>query len=170
MSVLADLFTLVMVTGGALLFLAGTLVIGEALLQTGTAQVLAERVVGLVGGRITAWPALIVGFAAVVATLSHLVITSRTARATVLIPALALPLAALGANPLSLVMVVTLASGFCQTLLVSAKPVALFGAMEPQPFGQADLFRLAGFLSLPFVALLIVFATLVWPLQGLPLR
>ena len=153
-----------------LLFLAGTLVIGEALLQTGTAKVLAERVVGLVGGGIAAWPALIVGLAAVVATLSHLVITSRTARATVLIPALALPLAALGADPLNLVMVVTLASGFCQTLLVSAKPVALFGAMEPKPFGQADLFRLAGFLIVPFMALLIVFATLVWPLQGLPLR
>lgn len=153
-----------------LLFLAGTLVIGEALLQTGTAEVLAERVVGLAGVGIAAWPALVIGFAAIVATLSHLVITSRTARATVLIPALALPLAALGVDPLNLVMVVTLASGFCQTLMVSAKPVALFGAMDPPPFGQADLFRLAGLLVVPFVALLIIFATIVWPLQGMPLR
>jgi len=153
-----------------LLFLAGTLVIGEALLATGTAQVLAERVVGLAGKSIAAWPALVIGFAAIVATLSHLVITSRTARATVLIPALALPLAALGVDPLNLVMVVTLASGFCQTLMVSAKPVALFGAMDPPPFGQADLLRLAMVLVVPFVVLLIVFATLVWPLQGLPLR
>ncbi|WP_246713673.1 hypothetical protein [Rhizobium leguminosarum] len=75
-------------------------------------------------------------FAAVVATLSHLVITSRTARATILIPALALPVAALGVDPLNLVMVVTLASGFCQTLMVSAKPVALFGAMDPPPSGR----------------------------------
>ncbi|MDX3974554.1 SLC13 family permease [Shinella sp.] len=153
-----------------LLFLAGTLVIGEALLQTGTAQVLAERVVGLAGKGIAAWPVLVIGFAAIVATLSHLVITSRTARATVLIPALALPLAALGVDPLNLVMVVTLASGFCQTLMVSAKPVALFGAMDPPPFGQADLFRLAGLLVVPFVALLIIFATFIWPLQGMPLR
>ncbi|MGJ7038485.1 di/tricarboxylate transporter [Shinella sp. BE166] len=153
-----------------LLFLAGTLVIGEALLATGTAQVLAERVVGLAGSSVAAWPALVIGFAAIVATLSHLVITSRTARATVLIPALALPLAALGVDPLNLVMVVTLASGFCQTLMVSAKPVALFGAMDPPPFGQADLLRLAMVLVVPFVVLLIVFATLVWPLQGLPLR
>lgn len=153
-----------------LLFLAGTLVIGEALLETGTAKVLAERMVGLASSSIAAWPVLIVGFAAIVATLSHLVITSRTARATVLIPALALPLAALGVDPLNLVMVVTLASGFCQTLMVSAKPVALFGAMDPPPFGQPDLFRLAGFLVLPFVVMLVVFATLVWPLQGLPLH
>lgn len=153
-----------------LLFLAGTLVIGEALLETGTAKVLAERMVGLAGSSIAAWPALVVAFAAVVATLSHLVITSRTARATVLIPALALPAAALGVDPLNLVMVVTLASGFCQTLMVSAKPVALFGAMDPPPFGQSDLLRLAGFLIVPFVVLLVVFATLVWPLQELPLH
>ncbi|WP_312895591.1 SLC13 family permease [Rhizobium laguerreae] len=152
-----------------LLFLAGTLVIGEALLETGTAKVLAERMVDLAGNSIAASPALLVFFAAVVATLSHLVITSRTARATILIPALALPVAALGVDPLNLVMVVTLASGFCQTLMVSAKPVALFGAMDPPPFGQADLFRLAGWLIVPFVVLLAVFATLVWPLQGLPL-
>lgn len=153
-----------------LLFLAGTLVIGEALIETGTANVLAERVVGLAGSSIAAWPALVIGFAAIVATLSHLVITSRTARVTVLIPALALPLAALGVDPLNLVMVVTLASGFCQTLMVSAKPVALFGTMAPRPFGQADLLRLAMVLVVPFMVLLVVFATLVWPLQGLPLR
>lgn len=153
-----------------LLFLAGTLVIGEALLLTGTAQVLAKRIVDLAGGSIAGWPVLIIAFAAIVATLSHLVITSRTARATVLIPALALPLAGLGVAPLNLVMVVTLASGFCQTLMVSAKPVALFGAMDPPPFGQADLFRLAGALIVPFIVLLVIFAALVWPLQGVPLR
>ncbi|WP_425965224.1 SLC13 family permease [Rhizobium nepotum] len=152
-----------------LLFLAGTLVIGEALMETGTANVLAERMVGLAGNRLAAWPALVIGFAVLVATLSHLVITSRTARVTVLIPALALPLAALGIDPLNLVMVITLASGFCQTLIVSAKPVALFGAMDPPPFAQADLFRLAGFLIVPFVVLLVAFATLVWPLQGMQL-
>ncbi|MCQ1835113.1 SLC13 family permease [Neorhizobium galegae] len=153
-----------------LLFLAGTLVIGEALLETGTAQVLAERMVGLAGNSIATWPALIIAFAAIVSTLSHLVITSRTARVTVLIPALALPAAALGVDPLNLVMVVTLGSGFCQTLMVSAKPVALFAAMDPPPFGQADLIRFAGLLIVPFVALIVVFATLAWPLQGLPLH
>lgn len=153
-----------------LLLLAGTLVIGEALLATGTAQVLAEGVVGLAGSSIAAWPALVIGFAAIVATLSHLFITSRTARATVLIPASLCRSPPFGVDPLNLVMVVTLASGFCQTLMVSAKPVALFGAMDPPPFGQADLLRLAMVLVVPFVVLLIVFATLVWPMQGLPLR
>lgn len=153
-----------------LLFLAGTLVIGEALLETGTAAVLAERVVAMAGEGLAAWPVLVIAFAAVAAALSHLVITSRTARATVLIPALALPLAALGVDPLNLIMVVTLASGFCQTLMVSAKPVALFGGMDQAAFNQADLLRLAGYLIVPFIGLLIAFATVIWPLQGMPIR
>jgi di/tricarboxylate transporter len=113
---------------------------------------------------------LVIAFAAVAAALSHLVITSRTARATVLIPALALPLAALGVDPLNLIMVVTLASGFCQTLMVSAKPVALFGGMDQAAFNQADLLRLAGYLIVPFIGLLIAFATVIWPLQGMPIH
>lgn len=150
-----------------LLFLAGTLVIGEALLSTGTAQELAGRVVGLVGENSP--PLMIIAFAALVATLSHLVINSRTARATVLIPALAIPLAAMGANPVNLILVVTLASGFCQTLMISAKPVALFGATQPPAFDRTDLMRLAAYLMLPFMALLITFAWLIWPLQGVPI-
>jgi len=153
-----------------LLFLAATLVIGEALIETGTAELLADRMVGLVGDGFGEQPALVIGFAILVATLSHLVVTSRTARAAVLIPAVALPLAALGVNPANLILAVTLASGFCQTLMVSAKPVALFGNMSPPAFNQADLLRLALLLLGPFVILLLGFSTLVWPLQGLPFR
>lgn len=149
-----------------LLFLAGTLVIGEALLSTGTAEELAGRIVALIGK--DSPPLIIIAFAALVATLSHLVINSRTARASVLIPALAIPLAALGANPVTLILVVTLASGFCQTLMISAKPVALFGATHPPAFDQKDLLKLAACLLVPFMVLLVAFAWLIWPLQGLP--
>lgn len=153
-----------------LLFLAGTLVIGEALIETGTANLLADRLVGLIGNRLAGWPMLVIASAVLIATFSHLVITSRTARATVLIPAFALPLAALDVNPANLTMVVTLASGFCQTLMVSAKPVTLFGSMTPPAFGQVDLVRLALMLIVPFVLLLVFFSTFVWPLQGISLR
>lgn len=149
-----------------LLFLAGTLVIGEALLSTGTAEELAGRIVALIEKNSS--PLMIIAFAALVATLSHLVINSRTARATVLIPALAIPLSALGANPVMLILVVTLASGFCQTLMISAKPIALFGATNPPAFDQTDLMKLAAWLMIPFMLLLIAFAWLIWPLQGLP--
>lgn len=150
-----------------LLFLAGTLVIGEALLSTGTAMLLADRLIGAFSqiGKPPAW--LVVLLAIIVATFAHIVIASRTARATVLIPAVALPLAGFGVNPASLIMAATIGSGFCQTLMVSAKPVALFGGMEPPAFSPSDLLRLALMLALPFVALLALFALVIWPTMGL---
>ncbi|OWZ95821.1 hypothetical protein B9J07_00480 [Sinorhizobium sp. LM21] len=150
-----------------LLFLAGTLVIGEALLSTGTATELADRLIGAFGqiGKPPAW--LVVLLAIAVATFAHIVLASRTARATVLIPAVALPLAGFGVTPASLIMVTAIGSGFCQTLMVSAKPVALFGGMEPPAFSPSDLLRLALMLALPFIALLALFALVIWPEVGL---
>lgn len=153
-----------------LLFLAGTLVIGEALLTTGTAELIAQRMLNAFGAGLAGYPALIIGFAAITATLAHIVINSRTARAIVLIPALCLPLAGLGIAVTPLILVVTLASGFCQTLLVSAKPVTLFGTADPQPFSQRDLLRLALWLIVPFIGLLMIFALLIWPMQGMSLK
>jgi len=153
-----------------LLFLAATLVIGEALLSTGTADLIAKRNLEAMRTQLAGYPVFVIGFAAIVGTFAHVVINSRTARVTVLIPALALPLAGLGVAAAPLILVVTLASGFCQTLLVSAKPVTLFGSAEPKPFTQGDLLKLAAVLIIPFILLLVTFATVIWPLQGLTNR
>jgi solute carrier family 13 (sodium-dependent dicarboxylate transporter), member 2/3/5 len=149
-----------------LLFMAGTLVIGEALIETGTAQMLADRLVAAFRQSAVTTPFVVISFAVVVSTFSHLVITSRTARATVLIPGLALPLSALGGDPGVLIMVVTLASGFCQMTMISAKPVVLFGGLEPAAFTQADLRRLGFYIAPPFVAFLVLFAMTLWPISG----
>lgn len=152
-----------------LLFLAATLVIGEALLDTGAAKLIIDRFLASFHGTQTPSVWIIVGFAACASTIAHVVINSRTARATVLIPALALPLAGFGVNPASMILLVTLGSGFCQTLMVSAKPVTLFGGVEPQAFSARDLFVLSMLLFVPFTVLLAAFALIVWPLQGLPI-
>ncbi|MDX3926525.1 MAG: SLC13 family permease [Shinella sp.] len=153
-----------------LLFLAGTLVIGEALLQTGAAHLAVEKAVPLAGAGLADRPVLVVCAAVLIAAFSHLAINSRTARATVLIPTLALPLSAFAVNPASLILAVTLASGFCQTLAVSAKPVTLFGGLDPAPFSHKDLLHLAALVVVPFLVLLVACAVLLWPLQGLPIR
>ncbi|MDP3613889.1 MAG: SLC13 family permease, partial [Rubrivivax sp.] len=158
------------------LFLAATLVLGETLLRSGAAAALADALLDAVplqrfgtGG--------VLMLAILISLLSHVLITSRTARALVLLPTVALPLAAGGLNPALLVFVCVLGSGFCQTLAVSAKPVALFARTEwPPELSQAQtpidgaLLRLA-LVLLPVMALLLwLFAAFVWPLQGLPLR
>ena len=151
-----------------LMFMAGTLVLGETLLNSGAATFLVDTAMAEVAGRIAVDPVLMVGFAVVVALLAHLVVTSRTARATVLIPTLALPLAGFGLNPAALVFIVVVGSGFCQTLMISAKPVTLFGGLDTPTFSGRDLLVLSLLLAPLKAALLMIFAIWIWPTMGLP--
>ncbi|WEX74327.1 anion permease [Sinorhizobium numidicum] len=151
-----------------LLFLAATLLIGEALLTSGAARYLIDQTLAGLQGRLAPDPWMVVTLAALVSSLAHILITSRTVRASVLIPAVALPLSAFGADPAALIFVTAVGSGFCQTLMVSAKPVALFGSAETPPFTQGDLLRLAAFLLPLFIGLLVAFALFIWPPLGLP--
>lgn len=158
-----------------LLFMAATLVLGQSLLDTGAAALLAEALMQALPLQALP-PAAVVGLAALVALLSHLLITSRTARALVLLPTVALPLAANGVNPALLVLVLVVGSGYCQTLVVSAKPVAMFARVElpadvalPAGLFEAALWRLS-LLMLPVMLVLLMAAALLqWPAMGLPL-
>ena len=152
-----------------LLFLAATLVMGEALLSTGAADFVATGMVELFATFGAPAPWMVVLFAACISAAAHLLIASRTARASVLIPAVALPLAGFGLDPAALVMLVTIGSGFCQTLMVSAKPIMLFAGLEPTPFSQRDLLLLSAPLLPAFVGLLVAMVLFVWPLLGLPI-
>ncbi len=143
-----------------LLFMAATLLLGGALVSSGAAERMAAALMaapGLAGAPAPLLWAVVV----MVALLSHLLITSRTARAAVLLPSVALPMAALGLDAALVAFVLVLGSGFCQTFAVSAKPVALFSEKAQLP--AADLLRLSLAL-LPGMALLLWgFALLVWP-------
>lgn len=150
------------------LFLAVTLVLGEALLDSGAAHALAALVTERLPEALLAHPAAVAVVATLLAMASHLVITSRSARAAVLIPALALPLSLGPQHAAPLVLLVTVASGFCQTLRVSAKPVALYHAHDGRElYADADLLRLAAWLVLPFATVLVACALWLWPLLGL---
>ncbi len=153
-----------------ILFLAATMVMGEALLNTGAAQALADRAQALLPLAWRAQPMVIVLFVSLISLLAHCVITSRTARALVLIPTLALPLATGGINPAALVFIAVVGSGFCQTFAISAKPVALFSSQTEQAFSADDLWRLSTWLMPVMLVLLLVFAVALWPLLGLPLN
>lgn len=150
-----------------LLFMAATLVMGEALVASGAAADLSTALMGsLALQALPPWAEL--GLAAMLALLSHLVVTSRTARATVLIPTVALPFAAAGLDLGLLVFLVVIGSGFCQTLTVSAKPVAVFAAHDGHTYyGTRELLRLSGLLLPLMWGLLMLWATVVWPAQGL---
>ncbi len=148
------------------LFMAATLVMGQALLASGAADALSRQLVGALAADRMALP-VVLAVAALAALLSHLVVTSRTARATVLLPTVALPLAAAGVDASLLIFIAVIGSGFCQTLPVSAKPVAMFAAGDPPPYGGRDLLVLSAALLPALWALLMAFALVVWPALGL---
>lgn len=158
--------TLKRVEWNLVIFMAATMVMGEALVDSGAAGALARSLVAAVP--IAQLPPLAgLAIAAVLALLSHLVVTSRTARATVLMPAVALPFVAAGHDAALLVFLLAVGSGFCQTLMVSAKPVAMFAGDGGGHFGPRDLAGLSLALLPGLWALLVFFAAVVWPRQGL---
>jgi solute carrier family 13 (sodium-dependent dicarboxylate transporter), member 2/3/5 len=153
-----------------LLFMAATLMMGEALLATNADEWAARRLVMAIGGSSLLSPAIVLAAVIAIALAAHLVVTSRTARATVLIPTVALPLAGLGLDPTALILATVMGTGFCQTLATSAKPVALYANLERETYAPTDLLRLSLALAPMMAAALFVFAMWIWPLQGVALQ
>jgi di/tricarboxylate transporter len=145
-----------------IVFLAATFAIAQALSQSSADKWLAHGVVDMLPASIGGSTPAVVALLALVSLLAHLVITSRTARATVLISALALPLAGLGHDPKLLILVTVMGTGLCQTLAASAKPVALFAQTERPTYTSGDLMRLSMALLPMMFALLVLFALVVW--------
>lgn len=152
-----------------LIFMAATLELSEALIESGGAKWIVENSFNAMQNLFAGNAFAIVFIAAVISLLSHLVINSRTARSTVLIPIIVLLAIALGLNPTLLAFISTAAAGFCLTLTVSAKPVMMFSRHDGDTFSQTDLFRLSAVLVPIHLFLLIVFAMFVYPLFGLDL-
>jgi solute carrier family 13 (sodium-dependent dicarboxylate transporter), member 2/3/5 len=149
-----------------ILFLAGTLVLGAALQSSGAADAMAKKMLAILPANGLHEYAVLI-FCATVALVSHTFITSRTVRTTILIPAVAIPLASGGINASLLIFVVTVGSGFCQTFVVSAKPVAIFAKTDMPTFTAGDLIKLSSVLLVPLLLLLLLFSAVIWPVQGL---
>ncbi|MQA07061.1 MAG: SLC13 family permease [Pseudonocardiaceae bacterium] len=149
-----------------LLFMASTAALGGALASSGAADWLTGALFGSADGSPTTF---LVGVV-LASTAAHLVLQSRSARSSVLVPLL-IPLAvSFGMNPAAVAFASTVASGFCHTLPSSAKPVAMFGAVTDVPtYRRADLLRLSAFLGPLMAVLVLAFALFVWPSLGLPL-
>lgn len=148
-----------------LLYMAATVLLAEAMTRSGADQWLAGAALGVLPARLAASLPVVVVVVAVISVTAHLFITSRSARAAVLIPAVALPVAGLGHDAALMVLVAVMGTGFCQTMMASAKPVAIFANAEIETFAQKDLFRLALPLMPVATLLLVVCALLLWPAQ-----
>ncbi|MGL4321554.1 MAG: SLC13 family permease, partial [Paracoccaceae bacterium] len=151
-----------------ILFMAATMLIAQAMTETGADTWLAaQAMAALPRGVLASGPGIAIAMSAI-AVLAHLAIASRSARAAILIPAVALPMAGLGHDATLMILIAVMGTGFCQTLMSSAKPVAIYGLREEAGFSQVDLLRLALPLGLVKAGLLVAFAVFVWPQQTAP--
>ncbi|MFJ8232132.1 SLC13 family permease [Streptomyces sp. NPDC094448] len=146
-----------------LLFMAATMAMGVALADSGAAKWL----VGGVPLDVPAWAFLAV--VVVVSTLAHLVLQSRSARSSVLVPLVVAAAVGAGVNPVAAALASTAAAGFCHTLPASAKPVTLYSDIPDIPtYTPRDLLRMSAVLAPMTAALVLLFAVAVWPLAGVP--
>ncbi|QES31376.1 transporter [Streptomyces venezuelae] len=148
-----------------LLFMAATMAMGVALADSGAAR-------WLVSGLPLDLPAwLFLAVVVAVSTAAHLVLQSRSARSSVLVPLVVAAAVGAGVNPVAAALASTAAAGFCHTLPASAKPVTLFAGIPDTPtYTPRDLLRLSAVLAPLTAALVLLFAVTLWPLLGVPVR
>lgn len=148
-----------------ILYMAATMLIARSMTLSGADRWLAEQALAALPPSVAASTPGIAIALSVIAVVAHLAVASRSARAAILIPAVALPMANLGHDATLLVLIAVMGTGFCQTLMSSAKPLGVYGLHPAGGFAQADLMRLALPLATVKTALLVVFALAVWPPQ-----
>ena len=147
----------------ALVFLISTVLIAEALLTCGAVATLATALLRAVPVSILGSSAATIGAVGAIAMLAHILLPSRSARAAILIPAMALPLSKAGHDVTTLALVIVLATGFCQLVPYGAKPLLIYaGGSAPAEF-QRDLMRLGLPLLLISWIVLVAFALFIWP-------
>ncbi|MGP3771721.1 SLC13 family permease [Streptomyces sp. SDT5-1] len=148
-----------------LLFMAATMAMGVALAESGAAKWL----VGGVPLELPPWLFLAVVIA--VSTAAHLILQSRSARSSVLVPLVVAAAVGAGVNPVAAALASTAAAGFCHTLPASAKPVTLFAEIPGTPtYTPRDLLRLSAVLAPLTAAAVLLCALTLWPLLGVPVR
>lgn len=151
-----------------LVFLAATISLAKGMVTSDLADQLLDGPFGDIG-HAGLPPLLYAAIVAIVGIGLHLVIHSRTARVAVLLPPVLLLADEADLNAVSMTLVAVAATGFCQTLMVSAKPVIMFGKLEGATFGQRELLRLAAVLAPLHLLLVLLFAGYVWPWLGVEL-
>lgn len=145
-----------------IVFLAMTFVLADAMSRSGADTWLAEGLLVQMPEVAKESVVVVVVVLVAISLLAHLIVTSRTARASVLIPVLTLPLIGLGHDPMLLVMATTLGTGFCQTMTASAKPVAIFASLDTPTYEPKNLVHLsAALLPVMFVGL-VIYSLLMW--------
>ncbi|HEY9872754.1 MAG TPA: SLC13 family permease [Candidatus Obscuribacterales bacterium] len=157
------------VSWNLIIFVGAALVLGRALIDSGAAQWIIDRIFALSNIAGTDSRPLILLLLAFISLTSHIYMTSHTARAAALVPALLYLGSSLQLNPVAVLFIGTVGMDYCLTFPVSSKALLMFQELEGETFKPADLLRLSSALLVVHLVLMVLFYYGYWRWVGLKL-
>jgi predicted histidine transporter YuiF (NhaC family) len=112
--------------------------LGRALIDSGAAQWIINQlfiVTGIVGAQSRTVILFVLAF---ISLTSHIYMTSHTARAAALVPALLYLGSSLQLNPVAVLFISTVGMDYCLTFPVSSKALLMFQELEGETYKPAD--------------------------------
>ncbi|MDF9717309.1 SLC13 family permease [Nocardioides sp. ChNu-99] len=159
------------VSWSLVLFVAGALALGGALVSSGAGDWVVGGLFALSGVAGLTSPLAVVAVLALLSATAHLYVTSHTVRAIALVPPSLYLAASLDLDAVAVVFLVSIGIDYCLTLPVSSKALLVFADADDRGDGFAprDLLRLSAVLLPAWVALVVVTYEVWWSRTGLAL-
>ncbi len=157
------------VSWNLIIFVGAALVLGKALIETGAAQWIIDNLFNISGIVNTESRLLILLLLTLISLTSHIYMTSHTARAAALVPAILYLATSLKLNPTAVLFISTVGMDYCLTFPVSSKALLMFQELDGETYKGADLLRLSSVMLLVHLALILIFYYGYWRWLGLAL-
>lgn len=157
------------VSWNLVIFVGAALVLGEALIESKAAEWIINNLFAVSGIVSAESRLLILLVLSLISLTSHIYMTSHTARAVALIPALLYLGNSLQLNPTAVLFISTVGMDYCLTFPVSSKALLMFQELEGETYKPADLLRLSSVLLLVHLGLIVLFYYTYWRWIGLQL-
>jgi len=152
-----------------IVFVGAALVMGEALVDTGAAGWIVDKLFAASGLREARSSLLALAGLSLITLTAHIYMTSHAARAAALIPPLLYLAGPIGLNPVAVMFIATVGMNYCLTFPVSSKALLVFYEIDADTFHATDLLRLSAILIIMHVALIVAFYYGYWQWVGLAL-
>ena len=157
------------VSWSLIFFVAGAAALGKLLVDYGVTDYFQYILMTLFSGLNVTSELTILLIIILISVLSHILITSHTTRAVVLIPVFIILAESFNLNTQAAVFIALLGINFCVTLPVSSKALLIFYESEDRPFESRELMRMSMMLLPVYIVLMILTYYMYWQHIGLEL-
>lgn len=158
------------VSWSLIFFVASATVLGKLLVKYKVIAYFQKHMIEVLHDIPTTNEGVLIFLISVISVLSHLLITSHTTRAVVLIPVFLLLSQLFNLNDVAVVFIALIGINYCVTLPVSSKALLIFYELKERPFTTKQLAQLSIWLMPVYVGIMVAFYFIYWQFTGLHLR